>query len=45
MTGGAKVEQLVFQQKWFLPLVLLAPMVVGIILQYKFSKDVKDLMA
>jgi hypothetical protein len=44
MAGGAKVQELVFQQKWFLPLVLLAPMVVGIILQYKFSKEVKDLM-
>jgi len=45
MTGGAKVEELVLQHKWFLPVILLGPMIIGILLQYKFSKDVKDLMA
>ena len=45
MTGGAKVEELVLQHKWFLPVILLGPMIIGMLLQYKFSKDVKDLMA
>jgi hypothetical protein len=45
MSTAAKLESLVLQQKWFLPLVFFAPMVAGIIIQYKLSKDSKDFAA
>jgi hypothetical protein len=37
-----KLEELVFQQHWFLPVILLAPMVLGMILQYRFIGRAKD---
>ncbi len=42
MGSQAKLEQLVFQQRWFLPVILLAPMVLGMILQYRFIGHAKD---
>lgn len=36
------VEQLIYNQKWFLPVALLVPMAVGIFLQNKFIKSSKD---
>jgi len=42
MGAPARLEDLVFNQKWFLPLVLLGPMVVGMILQYRFIEHAKD---
>ena len=38
----ARVELLVFTEKWFLPAVLLLPTVVGVIVQNKFIKGAKD---
>ncbi len=37
-----KVEELIFTQKWFLPTMLMAPTLVGIILQNKFVKGSKE---
>jgi len=37
-----KVEELVFTQRWFLPVVLLVPTVLGIIMQNKFVKKYKE---
>jgi len=37
-----KVEELIFTQKWFLPTMLIAPTLVGIILQNKFVKRSKE---
>ena len=42
MGTAEKVEALVFEQKWFLPVMLLVPMVAGIILQNKFIKGTQD---
>jgi len=42
MGAGKKLEELVFQQNWFLPLVLLVPLAAGIILQNKFIKGARD---
>ncbi len=36
------VERLVFNVKWFLPTMLIVPMVIGVILQHKFLKSSKD---
>jgi hypothetical protein len=36
------VERLVFNVKWFLPTMLIVPMVISVILQHKFLKDSKD---
>ena len=42
-TGAAeRLQELVFNEKWFLPLLLVVPMAVGIILQNKFIKGAKD---
>lgn len=38
----AKVEELVFTQKWFLPAALIAPTLVGVIVQNKFVKRSKE---
>jgi len=40
-TSG-QVEELVFEQKWFLPVALIAPTVMGVILQHRFVKGSKD---
>ncbi|UCF00401.1 MAG: hypothetical protein JSV82_04880 [Planctomycetota bacterium] len=37
-----KVEELVFTQRWFLPVALLVPTTVGIIIQNKFVKKYKE---
>ena len=37
-----KVEELIFTQKWFLPTMLIAPTLVGVILQNKFVKRSKE---
>jgi len=37
-----EIERLVCEQRWFLPVALIAPTVVGIILQNKFVKGSKD---
>jgi hypothetical protein len=37
-----KVRQLVFDEKWFLPTILLVPAFVGIVIQNKFVKGSKD---
>ena len=37
-----KVEELVFVQKWFLPVALAIPTAAGIIIQNKFIKGSKD---
>ena len=37
-----KVEELIFTQKWFLPTMLMAPTLVGLILQNKFVKSSKE---
>lgn len=42
MGAAEKLQDLVFNQKWFLPLMLVVPMVVGIALQYRFIKSAKD---
>jgi len=42
MVTAEKVEALVFEQKWFLPAMLLVPMAAGIILQNKFIKGTQD---
>jgi hypothetical protein len=42
MGAAEKLQDLFFNKKWFLPLMLLAPMVIGIILQYRFIKGAKD---
>ncbi len=40
-TSG-RVEDIIFTKKWFLPTVLMAPTLIGVILQNKFVKDSKD---
>jgi len=39
---SVQVETLVFAQKWFLPVALTVPTLVGIIVQHKFVKGSKD---
>lgn len=36
------VERLVFNVKWFLPTILMVPVLIGVILQHKFLKTSKD---
>lgn len=37
-----RVEDIIFNKKWFLPTVLMAPTIIGFVLQNKFVKDSKD---
>lgn len=37
-----KVKALIFNESWFVPTLLLLPMIAGIILQYKFLQGAKD---
>jgi len=37
-----RVEEIIFTKKWFLPTVLMAPTIIGFVLQNKFVKDSKD---
>ncbi len=39
---SAKVEDLVFSLKWFLPTLIVAPTAIGFVLQHKFLKSSKD---
>lgn len=39
---SAKVEDLVFSLKWFLPTLITAPTAIGFVLQHKFLKSSKD---
>ncbi len=42
IVDAEKLKQVVFEQKWFLPLILLVPMALGIYLQHKFIKSEKS---
>ena len=42
LNTNGQIERLVCQQKWFLPVALMVPTIVGIILQNKFVKSSKD---
>jgi hypothetical protein len=42
MGADETLKQVVFEQKWFLPVMLLVPMAVGIFLQNKFIKSAKN---
>jgi len=42
MVEAEKLKQIVFEQKWFLPIILLAPMALGMYLQNKFIKSAKN---
>lgn len=42
MGAAEKLEELVFDQNWFLPAILLAPMGIGMVLQNKFISRSKD---
>jgi len=37
-----RLEEIIFTKKWFLPTILIAPTLIGVILQNKFVKDSKD---
>jgi len=37
-----RLEEIIFTKKWFLPTILTAPTLIGVILQNKFVKDSKD---
>jgi len=42
MVEAEKMKQIVFEQKWFLPIMLLVPMALGMYLQNKFIKSAKN---
>jgi hypothetical protein len=37
-----QIQQLVYDKKWFLPVVVIVPTLIGVILQNKFCKDSKE---
>jgi hypothetical protein len=39
---SARLEEIIFTKKWFLPTLLIAPTLIGLVLQNKFVKDSKD---
>jgi hypothetical protein len=39
---SARLEEIIFVKKWFLPTLLLAPTLIGLVMQNKFVKDSKD---
>ena len=39
---SARLEELLFAKKWFLPTIVMAPTLIGLVLQNKFVKDSKD---
>jgi hypothetical protein len=43
MVDARKLEQFVFDYHWFLPALILVPMVAGIVLQYRLSQGAEDL--
>jgi len=38
LDGGSRLEDMVFQQRWFVPVVLIIPMVTGMAVQYRLMK-------
>jgi hypothetical protein len=42
MNTDGQIERLVCEQKWFMPVALMVPTIVGVILQNKFVKGSKD---
>jgi len=42
MVEAEKLKQIVFEQKWFLPIMLLVPIALGMYLQNKFIKSAKN---
>jgi len=38
LPGRDKLQAMVFEQRWFLPVVLVAPLLIGLAIQYKLSK-------
>jgi len=42
LNTNGQIERLVCEQKWFMPVALMVPTIVGIILQNKFVKSSKD---
>jgi hypothetical protein len=42
MMNAQKLEAFVFDYRWFLPALILGPMAVGMVLQYRFSKTSQD---
>jgi hypothetical protein len=42
MVDRQRLEKLVFEYPWFLPTMVLAPMAVGVFLQYRFVKSTQD---
>jgi hypothetical protein len=42
MGAAERLQEMVFNERWFLPVMLLAPVAVGIILQNKFIRGAKD---
>ena len=38
LPGRDKLQAMVFEQKWFLPVVFVAPLLVGMVVQYRLSK-------
>jgi hypothetical protein len=38
LPGRVKLETMVFQEKWFMPVVLVAPLLLGMAIQFKLSK-------
>lgn len=41
-TDPKKLEMFVFNYRWFLPVLVLVPMTIGIVLQYRFIKTAQD---
>lgn len=39
---GARLEEMVFQQRWFLPIMLIIPMIVGMVIQHRFMKGSEE---
>lgn len=39
---SARLEEILFTKQWFLPTLLIAPTLIGLVLQNKFVKDSKD---
>jgi hypothetical protein len=42
MVDARKLEAFVFDYQWFVPLLILVPMIIGIVLQYRFVKTAQD---
>jgi hypothetical protein len=42
MVDAKKLESLVFSYPWFLPAMVLAPMIIGIVVQHRLSKSAPD---